>query len=114
MTDELWLQNLKAGDRVVIVSGYGRVESLASVSKVTATQIVCGEARFRKSNGYAPGTSWDRSRLAQPTTDILERIEERQLRGRIEGVAKDKTTPLATLRAMYAAAKSSPPAGEVA
>lgn len=102
-----WLNELKAGDRVVVSTGYGyRREHLSSVTKVTATQIVCGTSRFKRSNGYVVGgDTWNRACLVQPTTDVLERVEERQLREKIEAIAKDKATTLATLRAMYATTK---------
>jgi hypothetical protein len=53
-----WLQELKAGDGVIIVRD--RKKSIAMVDRVTATQIVVGEQRFNRQTGEGLGRK-DRS-----------------------------------------------------
>lgn len=67
-----WLQAVKAGDTVLRSQAFtGEVDVV--VDRVTATQIVIGSVRFRRSDGYAIGArGWDRTRLIEPTPQALE------------------------------------------
>ena len=54
-TDYDWIKDLKAGDKVFVTRG-SHIR-LVTVDRVTATQIVIGGERFRKSDGYRMGDS---------------------------------------------------------
>ena len=68
------LENIKVGD-VVIERSRWRI-ALAKVTKVTATQVVIGEKRYRKKDGYLVGSkgSWYRSRISLPKESEIEEL----------------------------------------
>ena len=102
-----WLESLKVGDRVII-AGYFRGDRLAVVNRMTATQIIAGNSRFRRKDGILVGSdSYNRTRLLPPTPERLEKIERREtiesLRRSLEGTAEKLTTD--QLRRMAAIAQ---------
>ena len=65
-----WLRGLKAGDTVLM---RGKVWISGIVSKVTETQIVVGERRFRRGGGLERGGEY--ATLTQPTQENLEKAD---------------------------------------
>ena len=60
------LKDLVVGDDVLITSRYYR--RIAKVDKVTKTQIVVDNARFRRDSGWqCVSDSWDRKIISVPT-----------------------------------------------
>lgn len=76
--DNEWLQNLKAGDTVVLTDGESEV--VRQVNKVTRTQVVlAGERRMRRSDGRNMGGSvWDSCWIEPATTERVCTIRERK------------------------------------
>ena len=68
------LENVKVGD-MVIEHCQWRI-ALAKVTKVTATQVVIGENRYRKKDGYLVGStgSWYRRRISLPNEGEIEEL----------------------------------------
>ena len=68
------LENVKVGD-VVIERCRWRI-ALAKVTKVTATQVVIGENRYRKKDGYLVGStgSWYPNRISLPNEGEIEEL----------------------------------------
>jgi hypothetical protein len=72
-------QDLKAGDEVVLVSrGLGKDKYLLKqVDRVTKTQIVIGNSKYNRVNGFEAGSnSWYRDSLKMPTEDALKKVQE--------------------------------------
>ena len=65
-----WLRGLQAGDTVLM---RGKVWITGIVSKVTETQIVVGERRFRRGGGLERGGEY--ATLTQPTQENLEKAD---------------------------------------
>ena len=60
------LKDLVVGDDVLVISRYYR--RIAKVDKVTKTQIIANNARFRRDSGWqCGGDSWSRKRISVPT-----------------------------------------------
>lgn len=76
-------ENVKVGD-VVIERSRWRI-ALAKVTKVTATQVVIGENRYRKKDGYLVGSTgrWYPSRISLPKEGEIEELRAQKF---IEGV----------------------------
>ena len=73
------LKDLVAGDEVLVVSRYCRC--IAKIDKVTKTQIVVNNARFRRDSGWqCGGDSWSRKSISVPTEKEISDIEEETLR----------------------------------
>ena len=73
------LKDLVAGDEVLITSRYYR--RIAKVDKVTKTQIVANNARFRRDSGWQCGSdSWDRKIISVPTEKEIADVKEENLR----------------------------------
>lgn len=72
------LENVKVGD-VVIERCRWRIE-LAKVTKVTATQVVIGENRYRKKDGYLVGStgSWYPNRISLPKEGEIEELKKQK------------------------------------
>lgn len=72
-------QDLKVGDKVVLVSrGLGKDKYLLKqVDRVTKTQIVIGNSKYSRVNGFEIGYSgWYRDSLQMPTKDALKKVQE--------------------------------------
>lgn len=73
------LKDLVAGDEVLVTSRYYR--RIAKVDKVTKTQIVANNARFRRDSGWQCGNdSWDRKSISVPTEKEISDVKEENLR----------------------------------
>ena len=73
------LEDLKAGDDVLVISRYYRC--IAKVDKVTKTQIIADNARFRRDSGWQyGGDSWNRKRISVPTEKEISDVKEENLR----------------------------------
>ena len=73
--EEKKLEDLKEGDTVVIRS-YGWASApyrFKTITKITKTQIVCGDYRYRRDSGFLVGSEgWNRERISVPTeTDYI-------------------------------------------
>lgn len=73
------LEDLKAGDDVLVTSRYYR--RIAKVDKVTKTQIIADNARFRRDSGWqCGGDSWDWKSISIPTEKEISEVKEENLR----------------------------------
>lgn len=73
------LKDLVAGDDVLVIGMYRR--RIAKVDKVTKTQIVVNNARFRRNSGLQCGDDiWDRKSISVPTEEEISDIKEENLR----------------------------------
>ena len=73
------LKDLVVGDDVLVIGMYRR--RIAKVDKVTKTQIVVNNARFRRDSGWQCGSdSWDRKSISVPTEKEISDVKEENLR----------------------------------
>lgn len=73
------LKDLVAGDDVLVIGRYHR--RIAKVNKVTKTQIIIDNARFRRDSGWQCGdVKWDMKSIAVPTEKEISDIKEENLR----------------------------------
>ena len=75
------LSDLKSGDTVILrySSTWGLPDSIATVDRVTKTQIIVGLRRFRISNGRELGASQCAYyRIVPATPDEIAEVERRQ------------------------------------
>lgn len=73
------LKDLKAGDDVIVTSMCHR--RIAKVDKVTKTQIIIDNARFRRDSGWQCGSDrWNVRRIYVPTEKEISDIKEENLR----------------------------------
>ena len=73
-----WLQNLKPGDKVIRRSGgVGAVDYIETITRVTPTQIVIGNARYRKDTGREVGgyDRWHSIWLEEATPEATRKVE---------------------------------------
>lgn len=101
-----WLAQLKVGDEVVIQGYYGR--ALRKVVKITPTQFVVGNSRFRRSNGLECGDKgYGRHHLVAPTDELREEMIESLDRNTLSVSldwwrTKVRDAPIATVRKLLA------------
>lgn len=73
------LKDLVVGDDVLVISRYYR--RIAKVDKVTKTQIIANNARFRRDSGWQyGGDSWNRKSISVPTEKEISDVKEENLR----------------------------------
>ena len=73
------LKDLVAGDDVLVTGLYHR--RIAKVGKVTKTQIVVDNVRFRRDSGWqCGGDSWYRKNISVPTEKEISDVKEENLR----------------------------------
>ena len=73
------LKDLGAGDDVLVTGMYHR--RIAKVGKVTKTQIVVDNVRFRRDSGWqCGGDSWNRKSISVPTEKEISDVKEENLR----------------------------------
>ena len=73
------LKDLVAGDEVVVTGTLHR--RIAKVDKVTKTQIVIDNARFRRDSGWQCGSDrWNVRRISVPTEKEISDVKEENLR----------------------------------
>lgn len=79
-----WLNELTAGDEVIVVSAYANTETIERVTRTTNTQIIVGNRRFRKKDGRLVGqTGYRATRLREPTPDSLRAVRDELQRRRL-------------------------------
>lgn len=73
------LKDLVVGDEVLVTGmSYKRI---AKVDKVTKTQIVVDNARFRRNSGWRCGSDmWNKRRVSVPTEKEISDVKEENLR----------------------------------
>lgn len=77
MTEREWLDGLKAGDEVNLRGSFERVGCIASVERVTATQIVLAGrgGRYRRKNGrLVGGTGWGVPSIHEATPEVRAKV----------------------------------------
>ena len=73
------LKDLVAGDDVIVIGTFRR--RIAKVDKVTKTQIIIDNARFRRDSGWQCGSDrWNIRRISVPTEKEISDIKEENLR----------------------------------
>lgn len=73
------LKDLVAGDEVLVTGTFHR--RIAKIDKVTKTQIVIDNARFRRDSGWQFGSDrWNVRRISVPTEKEISDIKEENLR----------------------------------
>ena len=76
------LKDLVAGDDVLVTSMFYR--RIAKVDKVTKTQIIANNARFRRDSGWQCGSdSLDRKFISVPTEKEISDVKEENLRKKL-------------------------------
>lgn len=86
MNDNQWLQELKAGDSVVVSgAGWHDVQEIEKVERVTKTQIIlAGDQRYRKDDGHkVGGSAWRRGWLSQATPELVAQVQADELNRRL-------------------------------
>lgn len=69
------LKDLQVGDYVLVTGMSHR--SIAKVDKVTKTQIVAGNIRFKRESGWqCGGDRWNVRRISVPTEKEISEIKE--------------------------------------
>lgn len=106
-----FLKTLKAGDTVIIDGqGHSRDQRVATVEKVTSTQITAGGERFTRASGAAIGYSgrYTKPHLREPTPAMLDLIRRRVVTAKLaralseSQVADQYLLPIEVLEAMAA------------
>lgn len=98
-----WLQNLKAGDEVVLFAGgYRSHRRIATLDRTTKTQIIVGSQKYSRSHGLLiGGGSWNTHSLRKPTDEIRANIlEEMRREDAISIISRAKLDNYNTLRDM--------------
>lgn len=73
------LKDLVAGDEVLVTGTFRR--RIAKVDKVTKTQIIIDNARFRRDSGWQCGSDrWNIRRISVPTEKDISDVKEENLR----------------------------------
>lgn len=73
------LKDLVVGDDVLVTGMYHR--RISKVGKVTKTQIVVNNARFRRDSGWQCGSDrWNVRRISVPTEKEISDVKEENLR----------------------------------
>ena len=76
------LKDLVAGDEVLVVGISCR--RIAKIDKVTKTQIVVNNARFRRDSGrQCGGDTWNRKSISVPTEKEISDIKEENFRKKL-------------------------------
>ena len=73
------LKDLVVGDDVLVTGMYYR--RIAKVDKVTKTQIIANNARFRRDSGWQCGSDrWDTKSISVPTEKEISDVKEENFR----------------------------------
>lgn len=76
------LKDLVTGDDVLVTGMYYR--RIAKVDKVTKTQIVVDNARYRRNSGQQCGDDiWDRKSISVPTEKEISDVKEENFRKKL-------------------------------
>lgn len=97
------LKDLVAGDDVLVTGISHRC--IVKVDKVTKTQIVVGNTRFRRDSGWqCGGDRWNVRRISVPTEKEISEIKEETLRKKLIFAISStnfKYLPIAKLEQVY-------------
>ena len=74
------LENVQVGDTLIWNGRHLADSRVVEVTRLTKTQIIIGEQRFRKVNGRAVGASYHITRVTIPEEGEIEKIQEARLR----------------------------------
>lgn len=77
-----WLSSVKVGDQVIVRYGFGiirNIQNIQTITRITKTQIVVGENRYRKSTGVGIG-SGGRLSIGEATPDGVATIKAQKKR----------------------------------
>lgn len=111
MTDDEWAKSLKPGDEIA-VGNYHR-KDIRTVDRVTATQVVVGDARFRRKDGMLVGDYHGLSRpyIMPATQKIRDGVRREKLEAEIRRFAdrlgRRDAVPLDILEAVAEAIRTS-------
>lgn len=99
------LETVKAGDVLLISGHFQSDERLEKVDRVTKTQVVIGNTKFRMVDGFAIGYagSWNIPRARIPTPDQLEAVSIRAAKKQLVDALKSDCITAAQVKAMMAA-----------
>lgn len=76
------LKDLVEGDEVIVTGMYHR--HIAMVDKVTKTQIIVNNARFRRDSGWQCGSDrWNIRRISVPTEKEISDVKEENFRKKL-------------------------------
>lgn len=76
------LKDLVVGDDVLVTGMYHR--RISKVGKVTKTQIVVDNARYRRNSGWqCGGDIWDRKNISVPTEKEISDVKEENFRKKL-------------------------------
>ena len=76
------LKDLVEGDEVLVTGMYYR--RIAKVDKVTKTQIIVNNARFRRDSGWQCGSDgWNVRRISVPTEKEISDVKEEDFRKKL-------------------------------
>ena len=97
------LKDLKAGDDVLVTGRSCR--RITKIDKVTKTQIVVNNARFRRDSGWqCGGDRWNVRKISVPTEKEISEIKEETLRKKLIFAISStnfKYLPIAKLEQVY-------------
>lgn len=92
------LKDLIAGDDVLVVGMSCR--RIAKVDKVTKTQIVVNNTRFRRDSGWQCGSDrWNNKTISVPTEKQIVEIKEENLPKRLQDKARKLSNVVENLMA---------------
>lgn len=101
-----WLAGLSVGDDVALDAGFSGY-SIAKVEKLTATQIVIGNSRYKRDSGRLIGASGYRvSFLKMPTDEVIASVLAEQISTLVRN-GKHKSLPIEVLRQLKRTIQSS-------
>jgi hypothetical protein len=104
-----WLEKLKIGDPVIVVSDRGKRFRCDSVTHATNTSIFCGLSRFMRKTGDIPVAQQSfgmRDSIREPTPELMAQAEEQALRlkleRRLQVLLNHRKMPLEQVKALLA------------
>jgi predicted phosphohydrolase len=98
---------LVAGDKVIVESGFGyKSQEITTVDRITKTQIIIGNSKYRRNNGYiVGGTTWSRRYLTRYTEEAAAKVHLRIMRDQLSAYNWQKA-PEDLVTMTYAAMKN--------
>ena len=75
------LKDLVEGDEVLVTGMSHR--HISKVDKVTKTQIIVNNARFKRDSGWQCGDVWDRKSISVPTEKEISDVKEENFRKKL-------------------------------
>lgn len=76
------LKDLQVGDDVIVTGMF--CKRISKIEKVTKTQIIVGNTRFRKDSGWQCGSDrWNNETISVPTEKQIVEIKEENLRKKL-------------------------------